>query len=155
MKFLNNFVLSLVILILISCSKNEKVSEQFIQAGVYLSLNEEEKSKKIYKEIIKSKNKFYSILALNKIIDNKLEQNKEEILNLFEIVENSKVDREQKNLVKLKKALYLIKISRESEGKNYLMKLFLIIQYGRKLRLNYQNFKITNIIIIKIIKKNA
>ena len=97
-------------------SKNEKVSEKFVQAGIYLSLNQQEKSKKIYKEIIISKNKFYSLLALNNIIDNDLEQNNEEVLELFNIVENTKIEKEQKNLVKLKKALYLIKISKDNEG---------------------------------------
>ena len=95
-------------------SKNEKISEKFIQAGIYVSLNEKEKSKKIYKEIILSKNKFYSLLALNTIIDNDLEQNSEEILKLFDAVENIKTEKEQKNLIKLKKALYLIKISQNN-----------------------------------------
>ena len=101
-------------------SKNEKVSEKFVQAGIYLSLNQQEKSKKIYKEIIISKNKFYSLLALNNIIDNDLEQNNEEVLELFNIVENTKIEKEQKNLVKLKKALYLIKISKDNEGEKLL-----------------------------------
>ena len=101
-------------------SKNEKVSEKFVQAGIYLSLNQQEKSKKIYKEIIISKNKFYSLLALNNIIDNDLEQNNEEVLELFNIVENTKIEKEQKNLVKLKKALYLIKMSRDNEGEKLL-----------------------------------
>jgi len=101
-------------------SKNEKVSEKFVQAGIYLSLNQKEKSKKIYKEIITSKNKFYSLLALNNIIDNDLEQNNEEVLELFNIVENTKIEKEQKNLVKLKKALYLIKISKDNEGEKLL-----------------------------------
>ena len=101
-------------------SKNEKVSEKFVQAGIYLSLNQNEKSKKIYKEIIKSKNKFYSLLALNNIIDNDLEQNNQEVLELFNIVENTKIEKEQKNLVKLKKALYLIKMSRDNEGEKLL-----------------------------------
>ena len=101
-------------------SKNEKVSEKFVQAGIYLSLNQQEKSKKIYKEIITSKNKFYSLLALNNIIDNDLEQNNEEVLELFNIVENTKIEKEQKNLVKLKKALYLIKISKDNEGEKLL-----------------------------------
>ena len=79
-------------------SKNEIVSEKFVQAGIYLSLNQQEKSKKIYKEIISSKNKFYSLLALNQIIDNELEQNNEEILELFNIVESTKIEKEQKNL---------------------------------------------------------
>ncbi len=101
-------------------SKNEKVSVKFVQAGIYLSLNQKEKSKKIYKEIITSKNKFYSLLALNNIIDNDLEQNNEEVLELFNIVENTKIEKEQKNLVKLKKALYLIKISKDNEGEKLL-----------------------------------
>ena len=101
-------------------SKNEKVSEKFVQAGIYLSLNKQEESKKIYKEIIKSKNKFYSLLALNSIIDNDLEQNNEEVLELFNIVENTRIEKEQKNLVKLKKALYLIKISKDNQGEKLL-----------------------------------
>ena len=101
-------------------SKNVKASEKFVQAGIYLSLNQQEKSKKIYKEIIMNKNKFYSLLALNNIIDNDLEQNNEEVLELFNIVENTKIEKEQKNLVKLKKALYLIKISKDNEGKKLL-----------------------------------
>ena len=121
-------ILTLIIFVLIGVgylnyyqkSKNEKVSEKFVQAGIYLSLNQQEKSKKIYKEIIISKNKFYSLLALNNIIDNDLEQNNEEILKLFNVVENIKIEKEQKNLVKLKKALYLINISKDNEGKKLL-----------------------------------
>ena len=101
-------------------SKNEKISEKFVQAGIYLSLNKQEESKRIYKEIISSKNKFYSLLALNHIIDNNLEQNSVEILKLFDTVESSKIEKEQKNLVKLKKALYLIKISKDNQGEKLL-----------------------------------
>ena len=121
-----NFILIILVLIGISYfnyyqkSKNEKISEKFVQAGIYLSLNKQEESKKIYKQVISSKNKFYSILALNNIIDNDLEQNNEEVLELFDIVENIKIENEQKNLIKLKKALYLIKISRDNEGKKLL-----------------------------------
>ena len=121
-----NFILIISVLVGISYfnyyqkSKNEKISEKFVQAGIYLSLNKQEESKKIYKEVISSKNKFYSILALNNIIDNGLEQNNEEVLELFDIVENIKIENEQKNLIKLKKALYLIKISRDNDGKKLL-----------------------------------
>ena len=121
-------ILTLIIFFLIGISyfnyyqksKNEKVSEKFVQAGIYLSLNQQEKSKKIYKEIITSKNKFYSLLALNNIIDNDLAKNDEEVLELFNIVENTKIEKEQKNLVKLKKALFLIKISKDNEGEKLL-----------------------------------
>ena len=104
-------------------NKNEKISEKYIKAGIYLSSEDREKSKIIYKEIILSKNKFYSILALNNIIENELEQNSEEILKLFNIIENAKNEKERKNLIKLKKALYLIKISRPKEGNELLQEI--------------------------------
>jgi predicted negative regulator of RcsB-dependent stress response len=104
-------------------SKNEKVSEKFIQAGIYLSSDNKEQSTQIYKEIILSKNKFYSLLALNEIIDNDLVTNNEEVLRLFKIIESIKVEKEQKNLIKLKKALYLIKISKNEEGKKLLSEI--------------------------------
>ena len=101
-------------------NQNEKVSEKYIKAGIYLSSNDKEKSKSIYKEIIFSNNKFYSILALNKIIENDLEENNDEVLKFFEIVEKINITPEQSNLVKLKKALYFKKISRDTEGNKLL-----------------------------------
>ena len=121
-------ILTLIVFILIGInyfnyyqqSKNEKISEKFIQAGIYLSSQDKAQSKKIYKEIILSKNKFYSFLALNNILDNELEQNSDEVLKLFEVIEDINMEREEKNLIKLKKALYLIKISQDNLGKKLL-----------------------------------
>ena len=45
------------------------IAEKYIQAGIYLSAKENENAKKLYEEIILSKNKFYSILALNTILE--------------------------------------------------------------------------------------
>ena len=101
-------------------NKNEKTFEKFIKAGIHLSSEEKNKSKNILIEIVNSENKFYSILALNTIIENDLEERSNEILKLFEIVENLKIDKEQLNLIKLKKALYLIKISKNEEGNTLL-----------------------------------
>ena len=103
--------------------KNEKIAEQYIKAGIYLSSKDKENSKILYKEIITSKNKFYSILALNKIIENNLEEKNDEILKLFKIIENIKVEKEQRNLIKLKKALYLINISKYNEGEKLLKEI--------------------------------
>ena len=96
--------------------KNKEISEKYIKAGIYLSSNKKDQSLKIYKEIINSKNKFYSILALNNIIENNLESDSSKILELFSSVEKIKIKKEQKNLLKLKKALYLFKISNIEEG---------------------------------------
>ena len=101
----------------------KKTSEKYIKAGIYLSSKDKEKSKLLYKEIILSKNKFYSILALNNIIENDLEENSDEILKLFKIIENVNIRKEQKNLVKLKKALYFKKILRDKEGNKLLKEI--------------------------------
>ena len=128
-KLIASFFLAIIIFIAFiflnnyQNSKNEKVSEKFIQAEIYLSSDQKDKSNQIYKEIVLSKNKFYSLLALNKIIDNNLEKNNEEVLELFNTIESIKVEKEQKNLIKLKKALYLIKISRNEEGKQLLSEI--------------------------------
>ena len=103
--------------------QNILMSEKFIKANVYLSSGNKEKSKEIYEEIIKSENKFYSILALNTILEKKLENNEEKIINYFEIIQDLSIPHEQKDLLILKKALYLLQISKTEEGKNLLKKL--------------------------------
>ena len=67
--------------------KNYLIAEKYIQAGIYLSLDEKNNSKRLYEEIILSKNKFYSILALNGIIENNLENNQDTILEYFASIE--------------------------------------------------------------------
>lgn len=103
--------------------KHKKISEKYIEAGIILASKNREKSKNIYKEIILSKNKFYSILSLNNIIENNLEENNNEILKFFEILENLNLNKEEKNLTKLKKAIFLISISREQDGKKLLKEI--------------------------------
>ena len=105
---------------------NEEISEKYIKAGLLLSSEYKEKSKKVYEEIAKSKNSFYSPLALSDIIENDLELNSDKILELFETVESAQNEKEQRNLVQLKKALYLMKISKEEEGKKILDRLIKI-----------------------------
>ena len=103
--------------------KNISIAEKYIQAGIYLSTKENENAKKLYEEIILSKNKFYSILALNTILEKKLISDEKMILNYFSILLNSIKSEEQKDLINLKKALYLIKNSDAKTGKSILEKL--------------------------------
>ena len=102
---------------------NNLISEKYIQANTYLNNGNKELSKKIYIEIIESKNSFYSTLALNTIIEKNLEFSEKEVLEYFEIVEPLNKQEEQKNILIFKKALYLIKIKKDTEGKNLLKKL--------------------------------
>lgn len=116
-------IFSLVFLNIYENKENKKISEKYIKAGLYLASREEEKSKIIYKDIVLSKNKLYSSLALNNILENNLEPNRDEVLKLFDIVENTRMKKEQKNLVKLKKALYLMKQSMSKEGEELLKEI--------------------------------
>ncbi len=113
---LSILILSIIALISLDyLKKNEtkKISEKYVLAGIYLSKDENDKSKVLLKEIIESKNKFYSPLALNIIIDNNLESNDIKILDYFDLVEKINLKKEEKNLIKIKKALYLKKLSKD------------------------------------------
>ncbi len=100
--------------------KNQYISEQFIQAGLFLTLNKNNKAKKLLEDIILSKNKFYSVLSLNIILEKNLENEKKKILDYFEIIENLKLSKEKQDLVLLKKSLYLIKIGDEQKSEKIL-----------------------------------
>ena len=106
-----------------SDKQNTLISEKFIQAGIHLAANDKEKAKIIYEEIIFSKNKFYSILSLNTILEKKLVLDREKILNYFKLIENVASNDESRELINLKKALYLIKESDNKNGDNLLQNL--------------------------------
>ena len=103
--------------------KNSKNSEQYIKANIYLTKKDKKTSKTIYKEIIKSEDKLYSVLALNSILENDLEENNEEVLKMFKIVESIDLNEEKADLIKLKKALFLMKISKVSDGNKLLKEI--------------------------------
>ena len=67
-----SLIISLMYLNIHDKKKNKIISEKYIEAGIYLASNKKEKSRIIYEEIILSKNEFYSILALNTILEKKL-----------------------------------------------------------------------------------
>ena len=103
--------------------KNNIIAEKYIQAGIFLSLNKNEEAKLLYEEIVLSKNNFYSILALNKILEKNLILDKNKILEYFEILEKSNSLKSQKDLIDLKKALYLIKEKDPKNGNDLLKEL--------------------------------
>ena len=103
--------------------ENILISEKFIKANIFLSSQNEDKSKELYEEIIKSKNKFYSILSLNALIEKNLISDKNKILKYFDILENSITLKEQEDLILLKKALYLLKEKEFKAGNNLLQVL--------------------------------
>ena len=102
---------------------NSKISEKYIKAGIYLSSKNEKKSKQLLEEIILSKNKFYAPLSLNILIEKNLVEDKKKILEYFELIENLKLSKEKKNLLLLKKSLFLIDNLEVEKGKDLLNKL--------------------------------
>ena len=103
--------------------KNNYISEKYVQAGLFLASDNKEKSKDLYKEIIFSKNKFYSTLSLYTLLEKDLETDNNKILDYFKIVEKVTKSKSQKDLLIFKKALYLIKISNIQEGNDLLTTL--------------------------------
>ena len=101
--------------------KNIIIGEKYIKAGLYLASSDMSKAKTIYEEIILSENNFYSILSLNTIIEKNLVSDKNKIIDYFKTLEKSITSKDQKDLIKLKKALFLFKES-EIEAGNSLLK---------------------------------
>lgn len=101
-------------------NRNIQISEKYVQAVIYLSVNDKNNARLIFEEIILSKNKFYSLVALNNILEKELVSDKGKILNYFEILEKSDISSESRDLLVFKKALFLIKSLEINEGENLL-----------------------------------
>ena len=116
-------VISLAFIKISNEKRNILIGNKYIKAGLYLTSGKKDQSKNLYEEIIFSKNKFYSILALNKLLENNLISDKNKILNYFQIVEKINISQEQHDLIVFKKALYLLKISNNKNGNELLENL--------------------------------
>ena len=103
--------------------KNSFIAEKYIQAGIFLANNENTDATLIFEEIIESKNKFYSILSLNTILEKKLLTDKQKILQLFKKIEKKIESQEQRDLIKFKKALFLINYLEIEEGNKLLQEI--------------------------------
>ena len=97
-------------------NKNELISEKFVQAKLLLQNENKSDANKVFEEIIFSKNKFYSILALNTILENDLIEDKNKIIEYFKFLEKMNIEKEQKDLISFKKALFLIKYLDKEKG---------------------------------------
>lgn len=123
MKKISIFSVLLISLITISIFYNEKrkadnilTSDKFIKAGLLLSNGEDKKAKEFYSQIILEKDNFYSLLALNTIIEKKLEDDEKKILEYFLTIEKLNNSETTSDLIKLKKALYLIEKADKKQG---------------------------------------
>tara|TARA_B100000945_G_C20375761_1_gene594475 strand:- start:628 stop:1200 length:573 start_codon:yes stop_codon:yes gene_type:complete len=95
--------------------KDIKTAEQYTQASIFLSQKKNNEAKIFLEDIINNNHEFYSPLALYLMIDKGLEGDSKKIILYFDqIIENSSLDKESKNLIKIKKALYLFSLENES-----------------------------------------
>ena len=84
------------------------ISGQFYDAKLLIEEKNSNEAKIILENIILKKNKVYSPLSLYLILEADLEVNSKKILNFFDIlIQIKSIDEEDKNLIKIKKALYL------------------------------------------------
>lgn len=96
--------------------KETKISDSFINAQILIKKGKKNEAEKILSNIVLEKNSPYSSLSLFLIIENKLIDNKEIIINYFdEVINNNSFKEEDLNLLRLKKAIYISDISMEQE----------------------------------------
>jgi predicted negative regulator of RcsB-dependent stress response len=104
------FIILIAFIIFYSESKERKkisLSENYITAKIYLSNEERNKAKDILENIIFANDNTYSALSLFLILNEKLITDQQELSNLFDhVLKNNKFDKEIKNLLIFKKALF-------------------------------------------------
>ena len=122
----NKIISTIVILIIIlagsysfdsyKTSKKKEISNKFNSTTLTHSENTKETTVKNLVEIINEQDPTYSPLSLYFIIDNKLISNQSEINSYFDIlIEETSLDKEIKNLVIYKKALFNSDQANESD----------------------------------------
>lgn len=116
-------LVSYFILIEINKNKNVTLSEKYIQAGFFLSEGHNDKSRNLYNEIINEGNSFYSLLALNQVLEKNLINDKKKIQEYFTKLESLNYSKETLDLIQFKKALYLMKIKEFKLGEEILKEL--------------------------------
>ncbi|MDA1197669.1 MAG: hypothetical protein O3B80_01125 [Proteobacteria bacterium] len=123
-KNFKNLIILLFFLILVLFSafiykdlqkKNEiKIAENYTQATIKFKENKSDEAKQLLENIIQKGHRFYSPLALYFIIDNNLEKDSLKIVSFFDrILLISSIDKENINLIKIKKTIFLFKLGEE------------------------------------------
>ena len=93
---------------------NIKIAEQYTKASILINEKKINESKLLLKFIIEKKHKFYSPLALYLVIDNNIIDDTAYIISSFDkILTINSLEDEHLNLIKIKKAIYLINLDDE------------------------------------------
>ena len=87
--------------------KKKFLSDNYIEAKVYLENGDNNRAKNILKTVIFADDGTYSVLSLFLILNSDLILEQNELSNLFDhVLENNKFEKEVKNLIIFKKALF-------------------------------------------------
>jgi len=126
-KLISLFLIFLIILLsfysfqIYNDYKSEKISNKYNSTVISFQSGDNAQVAFEMKEIINQNDRTYSPLALYFLIDNELIQNKDEINSLFDsLINDTPVEKEIKNLIIYKKALYNADTSNENELLNIL-----------------------------------
>ena len=97
-------------------NQRELTSEKYNNAVIQYKNSNQSEVILLMKEVINIKDSTYSPLALYFLIDNNLIKNKNEVINLFDIlIEQTSLEKEIKNLIIYKKALFIADTSNENQ----------------------------------------
>ena len=97
-----------------------KIADQYNNSKINFFSGNKSNVKNEMVEIIRAKDKTYSLLALHFLLDNNIIKSKEKINNLFDVLINdTRLDKEIINLIIYKKALY----NSDFETENNLLKM--------------------------------
>ena len=108
------FLLTYIFYINLKKESEIKLSEKYTQASIQFKQNNINESKLLLENVIDKGHKFYSPLALYFVIDNNLETDPLKIISLFDkILKISSIDKENLNLIKIKKAIFLFSLEDE------------------------------------------
>ena len=103
-------IIAIVSVIFYSETKEKKkilLSDNYLTAKVYLENGDKNKAKSVLKTVIFSNDSTYSTLSLFLILNENLIVDQGELSNLFDhVLENNKFEKEIKNLIIFKKALF-------------------------------------------------
>jgi hypothetical protein len=95
---------------------NINIAEKYTQALILTKQKKVEESKLLLEKIINKNHQFYSPLALYHIIDNDIEKDTSKVITSFDkILKNNSISKENLNLIKIKKAIYLINLKKEKD----------------------------------------
>ena len=112
------FITLLIFFWYLNSKENKKtiISDNYIKAQSFLKNEKKDDAKKILLDIVEKNNSPYSSLALFLIIENNLVENKSLVLSYFDkIIKNSNLQKEDLNLIKFKKAIYISDLKNEQD----------------------------------------